>query len=821
MIVLLRVVLLISPLVLSAFSVTTSAGSGLTSSSLQVQKAVDFLICCQFNESLGLCREVRNKAPDTYWLVSDNLWAWKALKVANETYYFGAGDVGRVADEIGTKLREEGQLYSLPRDLNNTRFPKSFMHEAVIGDVIPTPNRNATILTLHSDDYIVKTEICNGTTMPDWYEYADRLLYRALSCHWEGNDTAADLYFKNATETWDGIGINDKATKAEGLYATYKLALLLYTSKVLGERLPFENELVERLWSLQQESDGGIVTNYYANGTQKGDANTETTSIVIIAVLTPPRARLGTFAFYYPWYGTPDVSGNWRHWNEGNSSGQIPHDPDMILSDGRRDIAAEDYPLLGAYDSNNESVIEQHVKWAKEAGISCFIVSWWGQGSFEDKALTHIRNVCENNSFKFTVYYEITSGINQTIDDLAYLLRNYAGSSSWYRIDGRPVIFIYSRARDNLNPQAWNWHACTDSIGNDTDPNKIGNAATQWLPSEEVRKPPRLGIIPIQPFQKTSGYIVSANPIHLEPNEQYRVNFGISDIRNDSKVWSDVGMRIKIGLDAACNDTLYDQIVNFMDGWVDLSRSINMTRYAGKDVYLEAESYNGGRVNWTSEWAAVDYLFINNSKGEIVSQDPFFDNGWNEVIRQVRQNEANPYVIMDFGGFAEKIEGFLGFLDYFQGCIDGIHMYNPTDYNESLARVLDLYNIASESAHSINKTFVATVVPGFNNTAVQTEPRVIDRRDGSYYSLYWLIAKACSPDGYAITSFNEWHEGTEIEPSREYGYQYIYLTRRETIPEFSSIIILPLFMIATLLAVIVYRRRISRSQNKSGFGTSF
>jgi hypothetical protein len=126
---------------------------------------------------------------------------------------------------------------------------------------------------------------------------------------------------------------------------------------------------------------------------------------------------------------------------------------------------------------------------------------------------------------------------------------------------------------------------------------------------------------------------------------------------------------------------------------------------------------------------------------------------------------------------------------------------------EDVSQVLDIYNIASESAHLRNVTFVATVVPGFNNSAVQTESHVIDRRDGSFYSLYWLIAKACSPDGYAITSFNEWHEGTEIEPSREYGCQYIYLTRLETIPEFSSIIILPLFMIATLLAVIVYGRK--------------
>jgi hypothetical protein len=49
------------------------------------------------------------------------------------------------------------------------------------------------------------------------------------------------------------------------------------------------------------------------------------------------------------------------------------------------------------------------------------------------------------------------------------------------------------------------------------------------------------------------------------------------------------------------------------------------------------------------------------------------------------------------------------------------------------------------------------------------------------------------------------------------GQYYVYTV----IPEFPSFLILPLFLIATLLAVIVYRRRISRSQNKSGFGTNF
>jgi hypothetical protein len=125
--------------------------------------------------------------------------------------------------------------------------------------------------------------------------------------------------------------------------------------------------------------------------------------------------------------------------------------------------------------------------------------------------------------------------------------------------------------------------------------------------------------------------------------------------------------------------------------------------------------------------------------------------------------------------------------------------------------VYDLYHEACELAHSYGKTFIATVVPGFNNVVASNYSpvalkSVIDRRNGVCYSSFWLIAKASHPDGYAITSFNEWHEGTEIEPSREYGYQYISLTRYNTIPEFSFAVV-SLFMIMSL-SVLFTRKRL-------------
>lgn len=227
-----------------------------------------------------------------------------------------------------------------------------------------------------------------------------------------------------------------------------------------------------------------------------------------VALLTLSIGNLGTFAFYYPWYGMPNSSGQWYHWNDSD------HNPDNI-TDGMRDIAATDYPVLDVYDSNNETVIRQHITWAKEAGIDCFVISWWGINDFTDNASKQIVNACQQENFNFTFYIENTTSIDHAVQDINYLLSTFGNSSSWYRVNDLPVIFVYQRARDNLNPQAWVWHACTDSIGVDPNQTDIKNASVQWLPAEEVREMPRLGVIPFQPFKTTPGYIETSNPISL------------------------------------------------------------------------------------------------------------------------------------------------------------------------------------------------------------------------------------------------------------------------------------------------------------------
>lgn len=117
---------------------------------------------------------------------------------------------------------------------------------------------------------------------------------------------------------------------------------------------------------------------------------------------------------------------------------------------------------------------------------------------------------------------------------------------------------------------------------------------------------------------------------------------------------------------------------------------------------------------------------------------------------------------------------------------DGIHTYNPT----GLTKGKSLEEIRSWSAATFpewvktagpDRIACVTIIPGYDDSVQPSRkpPRPItDRHNGETYKVMWEQAQAANPDWVLVTSWNEWHEGSEIEPSAELGAQDLATTKR-------------------------------------------
>lgn len=107
---------------------------------------------------------------------------------------------------------------------------------------------------------------------------------------------------------------------------------------------------------------------------------------------------------------------------------------------------------------------------------------------------------------------------------------------------------------------------------------------------------------------------------------------------------------------------------------------------------------------------------------------------------------------------------------------DGIHPYSIA-WSPDPAGQLASY--ASRTRAYPGKLWMATVMPGYDDTRLgRPNGFAVDRQGGAYYTRVWQGAIATHPDIISITSWNEWLEGTQIEPSVHYGSQYLQLTRQ-------------------------------------------
>ena len=142
---------------------------------------------------------------------------------------------------------------------------------------------------------------------------------------------------------------------------------------------------------------------------------------------------------YYPWYATDPV----RHWDQWDRRPPV-------------DIAASSMPLLGPYDSHAADVIEQHARWIADAGVGVVNLSWWGVGSYSDRAVPLVMDVMRAHDIHVTFHLEPygLERVERTVDDLRYLVREYGDRRGW------DALFLHERADGSTGP-VFKWFRST------------------------------------------------------------------------------------------------------------------------------------------------------------------------------------------------------------------------------------------------------------------------------------------------------------------------------------------------------------------------
>jgi hypothetical protein len=99
------------------------------------------------------------------------------------------------------------------------------------------------------------------------------------------------------------------------------------------------------------------------------------------------------------------------------------------------------------------------------------------------------------------------------------------------------------------------------------------------------------------------------------------------------------------------------------------------------------------------------------------------------------------------------------------GHFDGLYTYDFVTYGGGkFARIC-------REAHARGLLCEPSVGPGYDGRRAGEAPVGRPRANGTTYDRLWSAALAASPDVVTITSFNEWGEGTQIEPAQAHlGY---------------------------------------------------
>jgi hypothetical protein len=192
------------------------------------------------------------------------------------------------------------------------------------------------------------------------------------------------------------------------------------------------------------------------------------------------------------------------------------------------------------------------------------------------------------------------------------------------------------------------------------------------------------------------------------------------------------------------------EIVSSWWGWgsaedVRLPLIVKEANAAGLSVAVHLEPYQGRSIETVE--ADIDHLRTLGIT-RIYVYRPFDIPAADWADLRAREPDVQLYAQTTLAGKAAGAK------------FDGIYTYDVLLWGG------DSFSRLCGQAHRVGLLCLPSVGPGYDATRATADLRVKPRRDGATYDTMWRYAFRSSADGVSITSYNEWHEGTQIEPAR-------------------------------------------------------
>ncbi|MBU4386040.1 MAG: glycoside hydrolase family 99-like domain-containing protein, partial [Actinobacteria bacterium] len=157
---------------------------------------------------------------------------------------------------------------------------------------------------------------------------------------------------------------------------------------------------------------------------------------------------------------------------------------------------------------------------------------------------------------------------------------------------------------------------------------------------------------------------------------------------------------------------------------------------------------------------------------------------WGDIFNNLRALGLDAYYVGMFGGEYPD----LNVLETF----DGLHTYNilfVIQDNESVPVLEQTYKTLGRGIRNFPllqdeqklRLWCATAQPGYDDHLIpDREGKVLPREDGELYRDTFGACIESDPDQIFICTWNEWWEHTHIEPSANYGDEYLEITSEYT-----------------------------------------